>query len=85
LQVAPLKAQDKISDIGPREKRTVATTKANSIVDPVTGRERRRWSLTMSDANGNNPLPVSGDIDFMAILEPNGAMIRDPDKQMKIY
>jgi hypothetical protein len=85
LQFTPGKVQDRVEKLGVKESRRFETYPDDAVIDPVSKQPRRRWLLAMSDPTGKDLRRITGDIDFMALLEPNGGMIRDPDKRMKIY
>ncbi|WP_309005348.1 hypothetical protein [Pelagicoccus sp. SDUM812005] len=85
LQFGLKKERDRIPDIAAKQKRKVKTTLDGDVIDPAGGERRKRWTLDMSDSNGGNFKPVSGDVDFMAILEPNGSMILDADRRLTVY
>lgn len=85
LQFALLKERDLIPDIAAGQSRYVRTTLTDAAVDPVTGEARKRWTLQMGEADGTLYRPVTGDVDVMAILEPNGGMILDADRRLKVY
>lgn len=85
LQFTPGKVQDYVEKLGVKQERRFVTYPEEAITDAVTGEKRRRWSLAMSDVDGKDLRRVTGDVDFMGILEPNGGIIRDPDRRVKIY
>jgi hypothetical protein len=85
LQFTPGKVQDRVKKMGSTETRRFETYPEEAIIDAVSERPRRRWMLAMSGPDGKDLRRVTGDVDFMALLEPNGGMIRDPDKRVKIY
>ena len=85
LQFTPGKVQDRVRKSGSTETRRFETFLEEAVIDPVSERPRRRWMLAMSGPDGKDLRRVTGDVDFMALLEPNGGMIRDPDKRVKIY
>lgn len=70
---------------GITESRTVSHTPIGGQVDPVTGAPRRAWELKMSGPNGAPSRHVAGDIDFLSLLEPNGGIIRDKNKRIRMY
>ncbi len=100
LQFGTKKERDLIPDIAPEQVRFVKTTADGGVIDPATGATRKKWTLEMSegvevrgsasdiryDPNVNYDFkPVTGDLDVMAITEPNGGMILDADRRLKVY
>jgi len=77
-------ARDVSGDIAPIEYRPVTTRLDGTIAD-ATGEQRRVWTLEMGGPNGQPARAVTGDIDFLAILDPQGRFIKDQDKREAIY
>ena len=78
-------AHDRVTDIGPSETRKIYRNQRASRVDPATGEPVRTWEITMDGPGGQEARHVTGDIDFLGILDQNGAFINDKDKRMAIY
>ena len=85
FQFGRKKERDLIPDIAAKQSRKVRTTVTDGVTDAVTGETRKRWKLDMGDATGTEFKPVTGDVDVMAILEPNGGMILDADRRLSVY
>jgi hypothetical protein len=62
-----------------------AQVRTGTIVDPITGKERLYMSLEMADAKGENFLPITGDIDIVAILNGDRSPLTDITKRTRIY
>ncbi|MFN0069313.1 MAG: PKD domain-containing protein, partial [Limisphaerales bacterium] len=60
-----------------------ARLEPHSFTDPYTGQERKAFRLLMDDGTGTFK-PITGDIDFLAILNPDGTM---PSllKRLRVY
>lgn len=78
-------ARDMIGDIGPKESRKIYRNDIGRRVDPATGEELRTWEIKMDGPNGGEPRWVTGDIDFLGILDINGNFINDDNKRIAIY
>ncbi len=76
---------DVVEDKGAQEIRQIHKEKINDRIDPVSGRRQRVWKIEMTGPNGGPPKPVTGDIDFLAILDPNGLFLTNPEKRRVIY
>ncbi len=72
-------------DVGINELRKVERERVSDFLDPVTGTNRRRWEIRMEGPNGAKALPITGDIDFLGILDKFGNVIRDDNKRIAIY
>lgn len=70
---------------GVTDTRTLTHTPVEAGVDAVTGAPRRRWELKMSGPSGGAPRYVTGDVDFLAILDRHGGLIRDDNRRIQIY
>ncbi len=77
--------RDVSGDVGVKEFRKVERNRVEDFLDPVTGTNRRRWEIKMEGPNGAKALPITGDIDFLGILDKFGRMIRDDNKRIAIY
>ncbi len=76
--------KDGVEEVGVKSSRDIIQKPAGTIQDKVSpDSTRRMWDIEMSGPNGN--LPVAGDIDFLAIFDKDGFMIRDPDKRKAVY
>jgi LPXTG-motif cell wall-anchored protein len=62
-----------------------ARVNQGTVIDPYTGQERLYFNVEMADANGNNFLPITGDIDIVAILNSDRTPITDEFKRIRIY
>lgn len=83
---APMQwAHDRVLDLGPGETRKIYRNQRASRIDPATGEPVRTWEITMDGPVGQEARHVAGDIDFLGILDQNGAFINDVDKRMAIY
>lgn len=83
---APMQwAHDRVLDIGPGETRKIYRNQRASRIDPATGEPVRTWEIKMDGPGGQEARHVTGDIDFLGILDQNGAFINDKDKRMAIY
>jgi hypothetical protein len=78
-------AHDRVTDLGPSEKRKIYRNQRSSRIDPATNEPVRTWEITMDGPGGQEARHVTGDIDFLGILDQNGAFINDKDKRMAIY
>ena len=76
---------DVASQVGADQIRKVKTGRIDGAFDPVSQTRRRTWKLEMEGPGGGSPRPVTGDIDLMAILDENGAFIREEAKRIQIY
>lgn len=70
---------------GFKDTRTVSQNPIDSVDDIVTGQPQRRWEIKMTGPNNGDSRWITGDIDFLAFLEPNGMMILDETRRLKIY
>ncbi len=77
--------RDVSGDVGVNELRKVERNRVEDFLDPVTGTNRRRWEIKMEGPNGAMALPITGDIDFLGILDKFGNIIRDENKRIAIY
>ena len=77
--------RDVSGDVGVNELRKVERNRVEDFLDPVTGTNRRRWEIKMEGPNGAKALPITGDIDFLGILDKFGNIIRDENKRIAIY
>lgn len=83
---APMQwAHDRVTDIGVSETRKIYRNQRSTRIDPATDEPIRRWEITMDGPGGQEARHVTGDIDFLGILDQNGAFINDKDKRMAIY
>ncbi|MEO5859589.1 MAG: hypothetical protein ABIR33_11640, partial [Pyrinomonadaceae bacterium] len=83
---APMQwAHDRVADIGPSETRKIYRNQRGSRIDPATGESVRTWEIKMDGPGGQEARHVTGDIDFLGILDQNGAFINDIDKRIAIY
>lgn len=55
------------------------------VKDPYTGEMRRYYNVEMADANGENFLPITGDIDIVAILNSDRSPLTDVTKRTRVY
>jgi PKD repeat protein len=78
-QGLPASLDDHVAEIRKAQVRT------GTIVDPITGKERLYMSLEMADAKGENFLPITGDIDIVAILNGDRSPLTDITKRTRIY
>ncbi|MCH6256313.1 hypothetical protein MLD52_07120 [Puniceicoccaceae bacterium K14] len=78
---------DVIEDKGAKEIRKITRDRIEGgVPDPAfPGTSRRAWEVKMTGPNGSPPLPVTGDIDFLAILDSGGMLLTDPDVQIAVY
>ncbi|MDQ8179924.1 hypothetical protein QEH57_04650 [Pelagicoccus sp. SDUM812005] len=70
--------------------RTVRQKPIESFTDPVTGETRRRFEFSTTGpasegAAASEFKAITGDVDFLAILEPNGMMITNTKRRVEIY
>ena len=72
-------------EIGVSEQRRIHRTPVESVTDQVDGSTRRVWEIKMDGPNGSGERYVTGDIDFLAILDKHGRMIMDTDKRIALY
>ena len=78
LQYPPGKERDLVKKVGVDEMRTVT-------YEPIPGRNPRTWRMKMTGPNGGPPRLITGDIDFMSILDEAGGIIRDSQKRIEVY
>lgn len=78
-------ARDVSGDIGIKEYRKIERVDAGTITDQVTNQPRRVWEIKMEGPNGAQARPVTGDIDFLGILDKYGRFINDDDKRIALY
>ena len=78
-------ARDMMGDIGLKEERKIYRNDKGTRTDPATGEPVRTWEITMDGPNGKPPRRVTGDIDFLAMLDKFGNFINDDDKRIAIY
>lgn len=62
-----------------------AKVNSGSVTDPYTGEKRLYFNVEMADASGNNFLPITGDIDIVAILNSDRTPLTDVTKRTRIY
>ncbi|HQU91844.1 MAG TPA: carboxypeptidase-like regulatory domain-containing protein [Pyrinomonadaceae bacterium] len=74
-----------VGEIGVKEQRKVHRIPVESVTDQVDGSTRRVWEIKMEGPNGGDPRYITGDIDFLAILDKYGRVIDDPDKRIALY
>lgn len=85
-QLHPNQVKDFARDKGASEIRRVRTRRRlNGSVDPVTNMPRRTWELAMEGAEPGSFRGITGDIDFMAILDPSGGLIAEAATRIKVY
>lgn len=77
LQFTPAQ-RDNIQKVGADEMRKVTYT-------PIPGSNPRAWELKMGGPKGGPPKQVTGDVDFMSILDESGGFIRDEQKLIEVY
>ena len=81
LQNTP-KDRDLVKQVGAIDPRVVS-------YEPVPGRNPRTWEMKMTGpVKGGVPGPprsITGDVDFLAVLDEAGGLIRDIDKRNQIY
>jgi hypothetical protein len=70
--------RDRVKQVGAKEARTVT-------YEPVQGSDPRAWEMKMTGPNGGEPRWITGDVDFLSILDEAGGLIRDPQKRREIY
>lgn len=78
-------ARDVSGDVGKKSYRKIERTDAGTITDQVTNQPRRVWEIKMEGPNGAAAKPVTGDIDFLGILDKYGRFIRDDKKRIALY
>lgn len=78
LQWGPGKERDRVKKVGAVEARNVS-------YEPIPGSNPRAWEMKMTGPNNTPPKLVTGDVDFMAILDESGGLIRDPQKRIEVY
>lgn len=78
LQWGPGKERDRVKQVGAVETRNVT-------YQPIPGSNPRAWEMKMTGPNNGPPKSVTGDVDFMAILDESGGLIRDSQKRIEIY
>ncbi len=69
--------------VGVKQERTILQRPIDSV-DPVSGRQHHAWQIEMSNGRGHDFRVVTGDIDFLAILEPNGAILSE-QRRLEVY
>jgi PKD repeat protein len=62
-----------------------ARVSTGTVIDPITGKERLYMTLEMADESGTNFLPITGDIDIVAILNADRTPLTDVVKRTRIY
>lgn len=62
-----------------------ARVSTGTVVDPITGKERLYMTLEMADETGTKFLPITGDIDIVAILNADRSPLTDVVKRTRIY
>ncbi|HWB06736.1 MAG TPA: hypothetical protein VG796_27175 [Verrucomicrobiales bacterium] len=70
--------RDQIKKVGAVEERTVT-------YELVEGREPRTWKMKMTGPNNGPAKAVTGDVDFLGILDETNNMIRDEQLRREIY
>ena len=78
-------ARDMVGDIGPKESRRIYRNDVGPRIDPATNEPLRTWEIKMDGPNGQEARHVTGDIDFLGILDLNGNFINDTDKRIAVY
>lgn len=78
-------ARDMSGDIGAKESRKIYRNDRGRRTDPATGEEVRSWEIKMDGPNGQEARPITGDIDFLGILDLNGNFINDESKHIAVY
>ncbi|HWJ63647.1 MAG TPA: PKD domain-containing protein [Acidimicrobiales bacterium] len=62
-----------------------ARVNQGTVKDPYTGKDRLYFNVEMADEFGNNFLPITGDIDIVAILNADRSPLTDVNKRARIY
>lgn len=62
-----------------------ARVNQGTVKDPYTGQDRLYFNVEMADAKGENFLPITGDIDIVAILNADRSPLTDVTKRTRVY